>query len=461
MKSHLKNISTLEKALELNLQPSIYGAFAEIGAGQEVANQFFKAGAASGTIAKTISTYDMTVSDSVYGETNKYVSKSRVESMLEVEYKKLVEGLSARTAQTHFFVLADSIETINYHKTNQGQGWMGIKFQQTPNGPTSTCIIHLLFHTNDINEQRKIVGDLGVNLIYGAFEYIHEPELFINSLRQNINPDYLEINFIECSGNKFSTTDSLAMSLQLVKSGLTKMIMIGKEGEILQPSNALYKKDVVLIRGRFRPPTKVTEEMFNRSREQLVRNELAQDHTILPVAEITFTCFQEQSELSLSDFIHRSRLIGALGYPVMVTNFTRHHELIEFMNSIFRLNSLNIVLGLDNLRKVTSNEQKAGLEKRILELALSISSSNNRILAFPELNSQGELTGLESLKLKPTINHLFSFLKSMDRILEVENVNPELLSIRSDKVHHALKNNIEEGWRDAIPERLILALNGS
>ncbi len=455
MKQHLEDLTIQEKALKLNLQPSIYGVFAEIGAGQEVANHFFKAGAASGTIAKTISAYDMTVSDTVYGRTEKYVSKDRVESMLDVEYEKLVASLSTKSSMKNFFVFSNSIETINFQKTNKGQGWLGVKFQLTPSSPPSTCIIHVIFHVDDVNEQRKIVGDLGVNLIYGAYEYTHSPELFVENLKQNINTDYLEINFIELEGSQFDKNISLQLSLQLVKSGLTKMIMLGTSGEILQPSNALYKKDVLLIRGRFRPPTKVTEEMFLKSKNQLVRNNHSSEHNVLAVAEITFKCFQERTELSLNDFLDRTKLISELGYPLMITNFTYHHELISFMNDVFRLNSLNIVLGLDNLRKVTKLERMVNVEENVLKLLLSMSSENNRILAFPELDRHGELSGLENLKLDPAIQNLFNFLKSTNRIEEIEEVDKNLLSIRSDKVLLAAITNKDDEWRASIPERLL------
>ena len=457
MKTKLDILSTEEKALALNLQPSIYGVFAEIGAGQEVANHFFKAGAASGTIAKTISAYDMIVSDSIYGTTKKYVSKERVQSMLNVEYEQLVVNLAAKSAMSHFFVFADSIETVNYDKTNKGQGWLGVKFQLTPNSRPATCLIHVIFHVDDVSEQRRIIGDLGVNLIYCAYEYASNPELFVESLRQNINTDYLEINFIELDGDQFHKTTSLELSLQLVRSGLTKMIMLGPDGQILSPSNALYKKDVLLNRGRFRPPTKVTQEMFSKAQQQLETEKIAQRHNILPIAEITFRCFQEQTELTLKDFLKRSEMIAELGYPLIVTNFTYHHELIDFLQTFFKMNSLNIILGLDNLRKVMTHNQSGDIEQKTLRLLSAMTSGNTRILAFPELNSKNELTQLDDLQLHKDIQYFFDFLKSTNRIQEISDVDKALLAIRSDQVLNALFS--QQPWEHMVPEKVVPILS--
>lgn len=456
MSKKLENITTEEKALALNLQPSIYGVFAEIGAGQEVANHFFKAGAASGTIAKTISAYDMIVSDSIYGTTKKYVSKERVQSMLNVEYEQLVVNLAAKAAMSHFFVFANSIETINFDKSNKGQGWLGVKFQLSPNSRPATCLIHVIFHVDDVKEQRRIIGDLGVNLIYSAYEYSGHPELFVESLQQNINPDYLEINFIELKGDQFNANVSLELSLQLVRMGLTKMIMLGKDGQILSPANALYKKDVLLNRGRFRPPTKVTQEMFDKAQQKLESDGIAKRHNILPIAEITFRCFQERTELTLQDFLKRSEMIAELGYPLIVTNFTYHHELIDFLQKLFKINSLNIILGQDNLRKVMTHNQSGDIEQKMLHLLSAITSGNSRILAFPELKN-GVLSKIDDLNLHEHIRFFVEFLKSSGRIVEITDVNKELLDIRSDHVLNALSNR--EPWEHMVPEQVVRILN--
>ncbi len=454
-----EHLTTKEKALELNLNPTIYGVFAEIGAGQEVANHFFKAGAASDMIAKTISAYDMTVSDSIYGKTQKYVSKSRVESMLDVEYKDINESLSDRAAQKQFFVFANTIETINFHKTNQGQGWMGVRFQLTPDSPPSTVIIHLLLHNDAIDGQLSIVGKLGVNLIYSVFNYAHSSKLFVENLIQNLSTDQVEVNFIQAYGNHFDEEISLHMSLQLVKSGLTKMIMLGKNYEVLQPSNALYKKDIVLVRGRFRPPTKVTVEMFLRSQNQLISDKLATLDSIQPVAELTFNCFKSNTELVLDDFMKRSKLITELGYPLMITNFTYHHELIEFMQQRIRMSSLNIVLGLDNIRKVLMDNAEYNAHQGLLKLMLLASKMKTRIMIFPEIDETKSLLGLSSIELNEATQSLINFLQLTNRIYDLRDVDPQILAIRSDKVLQAILAK-DSTWKEFVPNKLIPLLTG-
>lgn len=450
----LENLTTDEKALRLNLQPSIYGVFAEIGAGQEVANSFFRVGAASGTIAKTISAYDMNVSDSIYGRTKKYVSKERVYNMLNVEFGKLVVGLAQKAAMKHFFVFADSIETKNESSLNNGHGWMGVKFQLNPNSDPSTCVLHIIFHTTDVHEQRRIAGQLGVNLIYGAYEYLDNTEVFIESLKQGINSEAYEINFIEFEGNSFQSTKNMETCLQLVRSGLTKMIMFGADGKVVQPTNALYKKDVVLVRGRFRPPTKVTSEMFNRSSDELMNLDPITTHNLLPVAELTFRCFQNRAELDLHDLMVRSMMITRMGYPIMITNFTYHEELIDFLNKNMTMRSLNIVLGMDNLEKVLGERNTyIGESDHVLKLIESMNNGKTRILVFPELTSVGELKKLEDLQIAPSLAHLVEFMKSKSMLFGINNVNKTLLHIRSDKVLQAIIKN-DNNWSEMVPPNI-------
>lgn len=453
MKMTTEKLTSTEKALRINLQPSIYGVFAEIGAGQEVSNHFYKAGAASGTIAKSIGAYDMSVSDSIYGKTQQYVSKNRLQSMLDVEYHNLIASVPSRAAMAHFFVFANTVETTNYYKTNKGQGWLGLKFQTIPNGRPSSCYIHVIMHTDNVLEQQKLIGDLGVNLIYGLFEFQEDPERFIISLKDNIDPKQLEINYIEVSGDNVAKSTSKELSLLLVKNDLTKMVMIGTQGQILQPLNALYKKDAVIVRGRFNPPTKVTVEMFERAKGQLVEMHSKKKQDILAVAEITFRCYQDKKELVLDDFLKRTELLSQLGYPVLITNFKYHREFISFVNEFVKVNSLSLVLGLDNLeRSISSGTDKKG-EKDVIELIQALVSGSNRILAFPEADSSGKLNGIKSLNVSPGVRDLLAFLETTGRIEDIKSVDKNVLKIRSNAVLEYLKSG-DKNWEDMVPEAL-------
>lgn len=445
-------LKSIEKALKLNLQPSIYGVFAEIGAGQEVSNHFYKAGAASGTVAKSVCAYDKMMSDSAYGTTKRYVSKERLDNMLNVEYQNLITSIPSRASITHFFAYANTIETINFHKTNKGQGWMGVKFQKTPNSRPITCQIHIVMHTNDIMEQQELIGHLGVNLLYGLYEHHDNSDLFIKSLKDNINTDLLEINFIELTGNNILPNYSIELSLLLVKYNLTKMIMIGPNGDILQPLNALYKKDVVLVRGRFNPPTNVTLEMFEKATDHLKTSKEVKSQNIIPLAEITFNCYQGKKELGIKDFLNRTEILSALGYPVLVTNFQYHHEFISFINNFVKLNSLNLVLGIDNLQRAITHDHGKS-EEKILQLMQSMVSGQNRILCFPELNDTGKLNTLNDLSVENEIHMLLSFLRETGRLEDILNVDKVVLGIRSNKVIDMLIAGNED-WKEMVPEVL-------
>src|ERR1700758_1893409 len=186
---HNKEIGTKQKALAINLDPKIYGSFAEIGAGPDVAAQFFKAGGSSGTIAKTMSAYDMTFSDAIYGvqQVRRYVSESRLISMLEHEYGLLIERLAAlRGDTTTFFAFANTMAALNYHKTNEGHGWMGVRFQLEPNGQNNDVVLHVKLLDNDNNLQQQAVGILGVNLMYACFFYNDAPNIFLQSLMDDL-----------------------------------------------------------------------------------------------------------------------------------------------------------------------------------------------------------------------------------------------------------------------------------
>jgi hypothetical protein len=216
------DIGTKQKALAINLDPKIYGSFAEIGAGQDVAANFFKAGASSGTIAKTMSAYDMTFSDAIYGvqQVKRYVSEQRLISMLDHEYSLLIERLAAqRGNSTTFFAFSDTISALNYHKTNQGHGWMGVRFQLEPNGKFNDVVLHVKLLDNDNNLQQQAAGILGVNLMYACFYFYENPLVFLLSLMDDLSKDRIQIDMIRFEGPNFAKVDNRLMSLHLVKYG--------------------------------------------------------------------------------------------------------------------------------------------------------------------------------------------------------------------------------------------------
>src|ERR1700744_2871792 len=271
---HNKDIGTKQKALAINLDPAIYGSFAEMGAGQDVAANFFKAGGSSGTIAKTMSAYDMTFSDAIYGvqATRRYVSEQRLISMLDHEYGLLIERLAEQRGDTTtFFAFSDTVSALNYQKTNRGHGWMGVRFQLEPNGKFNDVVLHVNLLDNDNNLQQQAAGILGVNLMYACFYYYNNPLVFLLSLIDDLSKDRIQIDMIRFEGPSFAKVDNRLMSLHLVKYGFTDVAVFGPDGKNQQPSEALYKKHIVVIRGRFRPLTNVHVDMLNTGIKQFMQ----------------------------------------------------------------------------------------------------------------------------------------------------------------------------------------------
>ncbi|HSR01868.1 MAG TPA: hypothetical protein VLM20_03675, partial [Methylophilaceae bacterium] len=260
---------TQEKALKVNLDERRYGSFAEIGAGQEVVRWFFRAGGAAGTVAKSICAYDMKVSDTIYGNCERYVSRERLQAMLDIEQGLNHHNLKAlRGDTTAFFAFADTVSARNFAGTNECHGWMGVKFQAHPRDEESQIIIHVRMWDNDAKAQQEALGIVGTNLVYGACFLHHEPEELLESLLDGLSTNRIEIDMIEFSGIAFRNVDNRIMSLHLVELGLTDAAMFSANGEVLQPSSILRKKPVLVERGRFRPITHVNVDMLECALKQ-------------------------------------------------------------------------------------------------------------------------------------------------------------------------------------------------
>src|SRR5436190_21300286 len=283
-----KKITTQEKALQINLSKSIYGSFAEIGAGQEVAANFFQVGGASGTIAKTISAYDMKFSDAIYGQGERYVCEDRLIKMLDKEYSLLLERLPHRAEQVKFFAFADTIEVLNYERTNQGHGWVGLRFQTHPKGEYNECVIHVKMHDNDPLQQQFAIGIVGVNLLFGCM-FKTDPEEIMLSLMDSLSTRRMEVDMFRMSGPDFKHIDNRLMALKLVRNGLTKAAMFGPDGTVMQPSEVLYKKNVLVLRGRFRPVTHVNVDMLLTSLRHFKKEADVDKSKVMVLTELTLT----------------------------------------------------------------------------------------------------------------------------------------------------------------------------
>lgn len=454
----VRKLTTKEKALRLNLDETIYGSFAEIGAGQEVAANFFKAGGASGTVAKTMSAYDMAFSDAIYGPCERYVCEDRLIQMLDKEYKLLSKRLPNRVENTRFFAFADTVVALNYQKTNKGHGWLGLRFQTEAKGPYNDCIIHVVMHDNDNLMQQQALGVVGVNLIYACYFQYHDPIEIVNSLRDNLSHSRIEVDMFRISGPDFKNVDNRLLSLQLVKSGMTRVAMFGPDGTILQPSEAIYKKNVLLLRGRFRPVTHVSIDMFRGGYDKFIQETRVKKENIVPVAELTLKDLTDDGKIDDRDFLHRVDLISSIGHNVLISNYHEYYRLVNWIQRYTRKELVGIVVGINNLESIFDEKYYEEITGGILEAFGVLFGGNIKIFAYPALDKDsGKLKTLENLEIAPHLQHLFQFLKSNGKIEDVEVFDPKILEIISDNVLRSIRKG-EDGWEQYVPEIIANAI---
>jgi len=453
------NIGTKQKALEINLDPKIYGTFAEIGAGQDVAANFFKAGASSGTIAKTMSAYDMTFSDEIYGADQKkrYVSESRLIKMLNKEYDLLIERLEKqRGTSTTFFAFANTIAALNYHKTNVGHGWMGVRFQLHPGGAYNDVVVHVKLLDNDNNLQQQAVGVLGVNLIYACFRYNQNPTLFLLSLRDDLSKDRIEIDMIRFEGPDFTKVDNRLMSLHLVKLGFSDAAVFGPDGKNLQPSEVLYKKHIVVVRGRFRPVINVHLDMLKTGMAQFLEEPDVNAENVVVLTELTLQALKERNaaldaDIDEKDFLDRVDILCSLGQTVMISDFHEYYKLVAYLSSITKL-KLGMVLGYPNLEYIFSEEHYINLPGGILESFATLFSRNVKLFIYPTLRD-GVIQNCPAFQLPPHLIDLYRYLLANNKIEDILNYNKNNLNIQTDKVLELIKEGVP-GWEEYVPNEV-------
>jgi hypothetical protein len=453
---HNKDIGTKQKALALNLDPQIYGSFAEIGAGQDVAANFFKAGGSSGTIAKTMSAYDMTFSDAIYGvqQVRRYVSEQRLISMLDHEYGLLIERLATqRGGTTTFFAFADTVSALNYNKTNSGHGWMGVRFQLKPDGAYNDVVLHVKLLDNDNNLQQQAAGILGVNLMYACFYYNEIPPIFLLSLMDNLSRDSVQIDMIRFEGPDFEKVDNRLMSLHLVKYGFSDAAAFGPDGKNLQPSEVLYKKHIVVIRGRFRPIINVHLDMLNNGVKQFIQEPDVDKNNVIVVTELTLQSLKERNadetaEIDEKDFLDRVDILCSLGQTVLISNFHEYYKLISYLSKITRL-KIGVVLGYPNLEYIFSEDHYEGLQGGILESFAALFSRKVKLFIYPTLRD-GVIWNCLRFYPPPHLIDLYRYLIANNKIEDIRHYNEKNLHVQTDRVLEMIKLR-EAGWEEYVP----------
>jgi hypothetical protein len=453
---HNKDIGTKQKALAINLAPEIYGTFAEIGAGQDVAAHFFKAGASSGTIAKTMSAYDMIFSDAIYGiqQVKRYVSEQRLIAMLDREYGLLIERLAEHRGKTStFFAFSGTFSTLNYHKTNEGHGWMGVRFQLEPEGDFHDVVIHVKLLDNDTNLQQQAVGILGVNLIYACFFYHQTPPVFLLSLMDDLSKDRIQIDMVRFEGPNFNKVDNRLMSLHLVKYGFSDAALFGSDGKNLQPSEVLYKKHIVVVRGRFRPVINVHIDMINTGVKQFMEEPDVDSTKVVVLTELTLQSLKERNadataEIDEKDFLDRVDILCSLGQTVMISNFHEYYKLVAYLSKITKL-KLGVVLGYPNLEYIFSEEHYKSLDGGILESFATLFSRKVKLLIYPTLRD-GVILNCRNFSLPKHLVDLYEYLLANNKIEDIRDYNESNLQIQTDSILQLIKKGAE-GWEEFVP----------
>jgi hypothetical protein len=453
-------ISARDKALTVNLDSRHYGAFAEIGAGQEVVRWFFRAGGAAGTISKSISAYDMKVSDAIYGPCARYVCRERLQSMLDHEQQLNLERLSAqRGADTAFFTFADTVSARSYRGNHECHGWMGIKFQSRPGGDNSQIVIHVRMLDIENALQQEALGIVGVNLVYGACFLGAEPEKLLESLLDGLTTDRIEIDLIELSGPEFGHIDNRVMSLRLVQLGLTGAAMFSADGEVLQPAEVLYKKPVLVERGRFRPVTHVNLDLARsalRAFEAEWPQDVAPGETV-SIMEITMSNLMTGGEVDLGDFISRAEVLEATGHTVMISNFSEYYRLAAYL---FRYTQrrIGLAMGSQNLHAIFDESYYTKLDGGILESFGRLFRNQLKLFIYPHIDpATGQLVTVDTLQVAEPLRHLYSHLVGRGCIVQLNDFNKDFLSIYSPNVLGQIGSGSTE-WESMVPPEVAHAI---
>ena len=441
------------KALRINLNENIYGTFAEIGAGQETVRHFFRAGGGSGTIAKAMSAYDKDFSDAIYGieDDGRYVTEARLRKMLNHEIN-LIEQRITRDKHPNkmFFSFANTVATIDFAKKYKGHGWVGIKYQIEPDQAYNDIVLHLRFKENDARLQQETLGILGTNLIYGAYYKHNEPKKLLRYLYDHLDKDQIEIDTINFSGPAFAEIDNRLMSLQLVKNNMTDAVMFAPDGNNVLPARVLYKRNILALRGSFRPVTKVNIDMYQKSYDMFVKENKVDVENTQVVFEITLSNLRAEGEIDEQDFMDRAKLLCSLGHTVLISNFQEYYKLVEYFSQ-YSKNRMGLAMGVNNLVDIFDEKYYRHLSGGILEAFGKLFFKDLRVYLYPMENEDGTITDSENLKVHPRMKELYKFFKYNGKVVDITDYDPSILSIFSRTVLKAISEG-NDGWEGMLPE---------
>ena len=445
--------SLKDKALRINLNENIYGTFAEIGAGQETVRHFFRSGAASNTIAKAMSAYDKDFSDAIYGieEDGRYVTETRLKKMLKHE-SDLIENRLSRDKHPSkmFFSYANTVATIDFAKKFKGHGWVGIRYQIEPDEDYNEIIIHIRFKENDARLQQETLGILGVNLIYGAFYKYNDAKKLLKYLYDHLDKDQLEIDTINFSGPRFADVDNRLMSLQLVKNGMTDAVMFNPNGQNVLPAAVLYKKNILALRGSYRPVTKVNMDMYEQSYKMFLNEKRVEEENTLVIFEITLSNLKSEGEIDERDFMDRAELLCSLGHTVMISNFQEYYKVVEYFSNYTKAR-MGLAMGVNNLVEIFDEKYYRHMSGGILEAFGKLFYRDLKVFLYPMEDEVGTIINSQNLKVHPRMKELYKFFAYNGKVIDITDFDRKNLKIFSREVLKMITKGID-GWEEMLPK---------
>jgi len=446
-------LTPAQKALRINLNLDIYGTFAEIGAGQETVRHFFRAGGASGTIAKAMSAYDKDFSDAIYGKEpdGRYVTEERLHKMLDHEYSLILQRLdNTNHPDRCFFAFANTVATINFSKSFKGHGWMGIRFQSRANREPNDVVFHIRMRENDAKLQQETIGEMGVNLIYGVFHYLHNPKELLHSLYDNLSPDRIEIDMINFSGPDFQNVDNRLMSLQLIRNGMTDAVIFGPDGKNILPAALLYKKNILAMRGSFRPVTKVNMDMLQKGYALFVKEKKVEKDNVVVLFEITLNNLRSEGDIDEQDFLDRAEILCSLGQTVLISTYQEYFRLVEYFSRYTKMRT-GLIMGMANLKEVFNEKYYRDLTGGTLEAMGVLFSNDLKMYIYPSQAAKDEpIENVKNLRIHPRLKPLFEYLTFNHRLKDITTYDPEVLHIFSRTALHQIRKG-QSGWEDCLP----------
>ncbi|MCB1907365.1 MAG: TonB-dependent receptor [Rhodocyclaceae bacterium] len=457
MRKRDNTLTTDQKALAINLDKYKYGSIVEIGAGQEVARRFFSVGAAAGTIAKTMSAYDMAVSDVIYGHVDRYVSRARLLQMLDKEFTQVVERLAhLRAKNTTFFAYAATVTARSFKQKNECHGWVGIRLQLHPGAEPSDVVMHVRMLDNDNALQSEALGILGVNLVYGAFLHYQNPEWVVEGLGDGLSPDRIEVDLIHFSGPYFDEVENRLMNLHLIRSWLTRAVVFNPEGDLVVPGELFYRKPVMVMRGSFKPVTLVNVDMMSAGVKQFSSLAAVDENEIVSLAEVTMNSLSSGDNVDGADFLARIDLLASQGYTVMISDYVRFFRLRAYLRR-YTQKPIGIVLSVRDFDFLFDEKYYDGLEGGILEAFGKLFPDNTHVYVYPSRPRRGDdntLVTLDNVEVPPRLRHLLAHLKENQRLLDVRPHDDSHLHIDVSDVLAGLRRGRGE-WEQDVPEAVV------